>query len=833
MRGRRIQSLIVIVGALSASVAGLWWYALRPETPFLPRHAPAEWIIYPRPAWYFGQRVAELDATFEKTFVLDELPASATLSVAAFRRVEVELNGQLLFTTGTKDSPWKRVDTVDATAALRQGDNELRVTVINHDGPSALWLALFANDQAIVVSDSSWQVTRAGSTVQPARLASADRATARLQGFPPSPWDAVRARWPTLFGFAAAALALWIALEWWQSKADDSAGLSPRAATALLAVVAVMWVGMVFNNQGWLSPGMGFDARAHRRYIEYLRVEKSLPPADYNIETHQPPLYYLLGALVTGSLGVSALEPAGSIVLRLLGVGLGIVCVGLVFLNIRLLFPRHAGRQVAGLVLAGFLPVHLFIFQYTTNETLTAVLCAAALYVALRILQSEQPSWWPYALLGVLLGAALSSKLTALVVVAATLGVLGAASLVRREGDWRRRGLPALGLTMVLVVVCGGFHYARTWRDFGTAIYRHVDQPEGRLVWIDPGMHTVEHFWRFGGVLRQPYFAGQHALPDALYSTLWGAGRMGGRGDLRIVPPWNYDLVSAGYLLALMPSALIVCGLVLAVARLVIEPSAEWFLILAIALLMIVALLFENLQHPRITVAKAWYGLPAITSLCALGAWAAGPGGRRWWWIRGPIFVLLGTWAMTSYASFWVRGNTADVHARLGAALADEKRYQEAARHLEAVLRADPNHSDANFWYGYVLNAHGRLNPAMRSFQRAVTQNPNDIRAGVTLARGLAMAGQFEEAIQLVTDAARRAPDDLRVYYAAVEIYGFSGRHAEALAAVREGLRLQPDAVKLHAHAVRLYEALGNFEAAERHRQYAQGIDPDHEDLPL
>ena len=50
------------------------------------------------------------------------------------------------------------------------------------------------------------------------------------------------------------------------------------------------------HNATLYQPKHGFDGTGHVFYIEYLYKNKELPPPRLNWETHQPPLYYAIGA---------------------------------------------------------------------------------------------------------------------------------------------------------------------------------------------------------------------------------------------------------------------------------------------------------------------------------------------------------------------------------------------------------------------------------------------------------------------------------------------------------------------------------------------------------
>src|SRR5262249_42456201 len=158
------------------------------------------------------------------------------------------------------------------------------------------------------------------------------------------------------------------------------------------------------------------------------------------------------------------------------------------------------------------------------------------------ILGDERPSAARHALLGLCLGAALLTKITALVVAGSVLLVLAGRLLARREyrpGAWLR----GVGVTLVAAVAVCGWHYARVWAHYGTPLVGNFDAASGFWWWQPPGFGTAAYLFGFGRALTDPYFSALHGLPDGLYSTFWGDGLCGGVGAWSHRPPWNYDLM--------------------------------------------------------------------------------------------------------------------------------------------------------------------------------------------------------------------------------------------------------------------------------------------------
>ena len=584
---QRRVTLALLIGVPAFALAGLAWFAWHgSQSRFLPPDAAADWIHYPVPPQVSSLAVRyEQHSIFRRTFELTELPASAWLRVRAFQDCSVTLNGQPV------DLPpvdhWNQVRAAALSEQLRVGTNELRVVVVNDVGPPVLWLAL-EGPGCLLRSDERWNVSLDGAT---------ECFAVRAGQGPPLPSRQRRGGRPSARRILAGLLADAAAL-------PGSLGrYSPRAACrgepALLAssfgpklLDGLAWPGCNRRALGGALRGeaalrtpavpFGFDALHHLQYIDVIQTRGALPLADEGWEMHHPPLFYLLAAGLLTACQLSALEPGAGMVLRVLGLAAGLAQLFLIAGCLRLLFPGQARRQLTGLVLAAFLPAQLYVCQFVSNEWLLTTLGTAALYLCLRCLRDGEPSPVRHALLGLCLGGALLTKVTALIVVGAVLITLTgqlAARRERRAAFWLR----GVGLTFVVAVVVSGWHYVRVWARFGTPLVGNYDLASGFWFWQPPGYGTSEYLGRLGGALANPFFSALGSLPDGLYSTFWGDGLCSGVGAWCYRPPWNYELMAAGFLLALVPSLLIGAGLCVALVNMVRRPCAEWFLLLGVA----------------------------------------------------------------------------------------------------------------------------------------------------------------------------------------------------------------------------------------------------------
>ena len=258
-----------------------------------------------------------------------------------------------------------------------------------------------------------------------------------------------------------------------------------------------------------------------KHIVEYraLPVQRAETRGLWSQEGSQPPLYYLVGALLVGGMDLSDAEallwrnPQANIgdpanpgnknvyvhppeqdypwrgtvravhVLRFYSLVLGAVAVIVVWHTVRLFLPERTGLPLVAAGTAAFIPQFTFITASVNNDNAMTCLSALALYLMLRLLRegasSERgvrPAQWSG--LGVVLGLALLSKLSALALLALTGIVIFSAAWYRRS--WRvvwTAGL-AVGLP---VIALAGWWYVRNVVLYGeptglTAMWEVVGQ---------------------------------------------------------------------------------------------------------------------------------------------------------------------------------------------------------------------------------------------------------------------------------------------------------------------------------------------------------------------
>lgn len=247
------------------------------------------------------------------------------------------------------------------------------------------------------------------------------------------------------------------------------------------------------------------DELAHYLYIRHLVTEHRLPiqrvPAGRAYQNHHPPLYYLLGALVSFWVDDSDLEAivergnpfwgydpwavgrdnknqylygpferfAGSgTVLRLrlvrfLSILLGLGTVLATYGAAREVFPDRRDMALGALAFVAFHPMFLYLSGAINNDNLITFWGACTAWGLMRLLRRGFS--WPRSLaLGAILGLALITKITALFLFPAV-----GAGLLLAACKWRAwRELWWMGLAIgLLVLLLAGWWFLRNYLLYG------------------------------------------------------------------------------------------------------------------------------------------------------------------------------------------------------------------------------------------------------------------------------------------------------------------------------------------------------------------------------
>jgi 4-amino-4-deoxy-L-arabinose transferase-like glycosyltransferase len=345
---------------------------------------------------------------------------------------------------------------------------------------------------------------------------------------------------------------------------------SRRILYAILA--AYLLLGVVYSV---VSPVFEVsDELWHYPMVKYL-VDHGLqlPPQDpanpglWRQEGSQPPLYYLMSAVLTAGIDTSDLEtvrrqnphadigiirPDGNAnmmvhdpaaeafpwhgtalavhMIRLFSVLLGLGTVWVTYQIGREIFPDWPAVALAAAGLAAFLPMFLFISGSVNNDNLSNFLGNLLTLLIVRLLKHKtMPGWRGYVLLGMVTGAGLLAKLNiGFLIPLVTLALLVVSLRLR---DWRPLvvgGLISGGLTIAIA----GWWYWHNWQVYGdpTGLNMFLEIVGRRAIpanltqlWSERHSFTQAYWGFFGGV--------NVPLPESVYlvfNIIGGLGLLGG-----------------------------------------------------------------------------------------------------------------------------------------------------------------------------------------------------------------------------------------------------------------------------------------------------------------
>jgi len=590
---------------------------------------------------------------FTRRFDLTSVPERARIEVQAIHTLELELNGEPLF-----DEPrraWRRPQTLDVAPWLRTGANELRVLVRHPMGPGLLRVAAPASVPGLA-TDERWTVTPPGGPTARARFVDDTRVHPESLRAP-TPGGILAERWGFLAVLFATTTALAFALE-----SPWAARLRRRFPEIALLGVTGGWVALWATQLAKLPLSVGFDAEGHLAYVHYLREQGHLPLAPDGISMYHPPLFYGLTAGLTGLLSIEPGSPGAGLAYRVIPMAAGLASIWAVWRVARRLFRGDPLRTTCAVLMAGLLPMHVYMASFVSNETTSAAMASLLLALAVAALLADHLSPPLRIALAVAAGGAVLSKYSGFLVAPLALGIVAL-----RPWIVDRRSLGAtlsLGAGLAAgALALGGWFYARSWIRLGTSFPWNREAGGEGLWWHLPGFHTLDFFTRFGDSLRHPLFAGFRSYWDGVYSTFWGDGLAAGVAQPTANPAgWHLDWMLLAYPLALPITGLLVVGTLRAGGRALagtdVGRRLAWSLLLLVLWTLALSHLAFAIRYPSYAASKAFYALPALLPLALVGslglAWVPERlRGATWRPARALYFGALGAVGIVSARAWW------------------------------------------------------------------------------------------------------------------------------------------------------------------------------------
>ena len=225
------------------------------------------------------------------------------------------------------------------------------------------------------------------------------------------------------------------------------------AILSLPVIFGVLWVCSI-------PPGHGPDEEAHLAYIRVVREKGGLPLLSFSTEGswsegHQPPFFYVTAAVVSVLLGPEWGLRWFSLIL---GIGSILAYYGLACK----LFPGHRLTAAAMAATAGVLPMFSFLTATVNNGAMVQFFVAVVLYLGVSPVRWKG---WQSVAMGLLIGAAVLSKLSGLFLIPFFVVAWGR--------QWTEKELTfnnfirLTGRLMVILILFTGWWFWRNWLLYG------------------------------------------------------------------------------------------------------------------------------------------------------------------------------------------------------------------------------------------------------------------------------------------------------------------------------------------------------------------------------
>lgn len=232
-------------------------------------------------------------------------------------------------------------------------------------------------------------------------------------------------------------------------------GIVPKSTVpgVLLGAVVAVFAGFAIAYTRITPVGASPDELSHLRYISGIADHLRLPPAG-EAERQQPPLYYLMGAVI------SKLTGGDPRLIRLLSVLLGVLTVLTVYLVARRLFPTRPWLAVGAAAMVALLPEAQYLAGAVNDDNLAWLSGALMVLAGVALLQARA--------LTDRLALGAGSAVAVAVLAKETVWLLAAMLLVVVAVRFGRRIRPVQAVSLIgPSVVFAGWWFVRNAVEFG------------------------------------------------------------------------------------------------------------------------------------------------------------------------------------------------------------------------------------------------------------------------------------------------------------------------------------------------------------------------------
>lgn len=653
----RYVLLTIVIGTILA----IWWKCnYDPSVIFLRQETSGEWVGIRRPFELNSRRNEQmLDRTeFRKEFASKNSSQPIALKVKFFRRVEIFLDSRSIYRSCENDNQrnWRQPVTVPLSDPISPGTHELRLVVENSNGPALIWVSC---EGLGLKTDATWQARQKKSDWLSAMTVLETPETPEIVTRYGSPFESMQKLWPWFaVMFSGCGIVTFFATRKLshnplQTRTRSSIN-NPKLVRMMLYLFWVVFAIHSLKN----VPIQGFDFPAHLLYIESMTTHWLPPFATDGWQMFQTPLYYYVASwfLQLGT-AISSVQ-TGFVLVQGVSLVCGMLQIELCYRYAILFFPERDDLKVWGMMIGGLLPMNLYMSQGIGNEPIAGVLIAWVFYISLKMYRQPEAQRTNKSLciLGMALGLAILAKVTAVLVIPPIFLLWYLSARLHSQAwktVWKSSWKAVMIASSMCVLVCG-WYFLRNWLELGTPYMGGWDSARGIAWWQDPGFRSFDQLTRFGRVMTEPIYASRFGLWDALYSSFWWDGYLGGVINFDSRPLWREDWMLASVWFSVAPMGLLCVGLLRGLRKTLSSYANELSVMTIFITIYFAAIAWLYLRLPIYSTAKASYmmGLiPVYGVLAALGMeWL---GRNRW--IKMILHGSLGCWFLAITLAYFSR----------------------------------------------------------------------------------------------------------------------------------------------------------------------------------
>lgn len=625
-----------------------------PNIPLLLKEEGADWIRYRQPVELVSPPSRQI-TFFSKVFKFQNVSNKVILSIRAMKSVTVWLDNTMIFQSKSVVQNWKQIINIDITEVLKPGTHRLDIGVENRNGHPALLaysktLHLVTNEDWLATNDlKKWSSALSTNTLQyPIDLNDPQIISYKFQ----------RTDY-ALLSHLPLYLSIFISIFFLTLLSSLKRNFNWLNFNGIVKAnhvhwfVLCAWIVMAINNMIKLPLYVGMDYPEQLKYIKYIVDNGSIPLATEGWQMFQPPLYYLLSALLYKTLIFFLSIDYVGILLRIIPLTCGALQIEMCWQALKYAFPDRDDLKTLGILIGGLLPMNIYISQVIGNEPLVGCLSSITVIIIIRYLKVF-PRYLnqSFGIIGLILGLAMLTKLTVFPLIPPVLLAVAFISIEERKYQKKAYLFALKNISIILgfAFIVSGWYFIRNWINFDTFI---INKSSNYEWWQEPGYRTIEQFCNFGKSLFYPIYSNVIGIWDSLYSTFWMDGNLSGIGSYQLRPPWNYSFLLSSAWFSILPSFAIVLGLVVSFKNPLDKDRRIMFFSALCVLVYTASILYLFLTIPMYCIAKATYTIsimPCFVILCVTGFKIL----TQNLFLKSFCYGLVACWAVSAYCAYFI-----------------------------------------------------------------------------------------------------------------------------------------------------------------------------------